>query len=288
MRTLVAGASGLIGREVATLLRQNAHYVRTLSRNPARAAVLAALADDVRVADATAPGSLNGVCDGVEVVISALGAPVSPTSRARASYLATDLAANLALLRAAQAAKVRRMVYVSVHAESSYVHTRYLRAHAEFEQALRSSGLEYGVVRPTGVFGAFVEMLPMARLGLIPLVGDGAARSNPIHERDVAACAVGVALGSYPGAEIDAGGPENLTRRQIAELAFAAVRKKPRFVETPPWMMRLSARLAGVVNPRTQDFLDFIILASSHDSLAPIHGEMKLGPYLAARAAVRS
>lgn len=280
----MAGGSGLIGREVVTLLKASGHFVRTLSRNPKRAAALQGVADDVRVADATKDGDTASVCHEIEIVVSALGAPVSPSSPARASYAETDLVANLAVLAAARAATVRRMVYVSVHSEPSYSHTRYLRAHIDFENALRSSGLEHGIVRPTGVFGAFVEMLPMARLGLIPLVGDGRARSNPIHERDVAERAVSMALGAQRGVEEDVGGPEILTRRQIGELAFQAVRKKPRFVSSPPVMMRLSARLIGVVNPRARDFLDFIIQASLADCVAPAHGRHTLGPYLASKA----
>jgi uncharacterized protein YbjT (DUF2867 family) len=284
MKILVAGASGLIGREVLGLLKTGGHHIRTLSRDPVRAARLSTLADDVRLADAAMPASLDGVCDDIDVVVSALGAPVSPASLMRTSYLETDLVANLAVLNAAQAAGVRRFVYVSVHVEPSYAQTRYVRAHAEFENALRASGLEYGIVRPTGVFGAFLEMLPMARFGVIPLIGDGRALSNPIHECDVAACAVDLALRAEAGLELDAGGPEVLTRRTIAELAFRAVRKKPRLPSSPPGIARLSSTMIGLVNPRARDFIDFITLASTHDCVAPSRGEHRLGPYLEAKA----
>lgn len=281
-RVLVAGGSGLVGREVAGLFKARGCFVRTLSKDPKRAKGLQSMADDVRIADATRPEALSGVCDGIDIVVSALGAPISPSSLARASYLETDLVANRALLAAALAAKVRRLVYVSVHAEPGYAQTRYLRAHLEFEDALRGAGIEWGIVRPTGVFGAFVEMLPMARLGLIPLIGDGSARSNPIHEKDVAGRVAAAAFGQSREALEDVGGPEILTRRQIAERAFRAVGRRPRFMKTPPAMMRLSARMIGLANPRARDFLDFIIPASLADCVAPVSGELTLGPYLAA------
>jgi uncharacterized protein YbjT (DUF2867 family) len=284
MKILVAGASGLIGREVLGLLKTGGHHIRTLSRDAGRAARLSTLADDVRLADATTPASLDGVCDAIDVVVSALGAPVSPASLTRTSYLETDLVANLALLGSARAAGVRRFVYVSVHVEPSYAQAHYVRAHTEFEKALRASGLECGIVRPTGVFGAFLEMLPMARFGVIPLIGDGRALSNPIHERDVAARAVDLALGAEVALEVDAGGPEVLTRRAIAELAFRAVGKTPRLPSSPEAIARLSSRLIGLINPRARDFIDFITLASTHDCVAPNHGEHRLGPYLEAKA----
>jgi uncharacterized protein YbjT (DUF2867 family) len=284
MKILVAGASGLIGWETLGLLKTAGHHIRSLSRDPGRAARLSAVADEVRLADAKAPRSLEGVCDSIDVVVSALGAPVSPASFARNSYLETDLAANLALLSVARTAGVRRFVYVSVHIEPSYAETRYARAHTDFEDALRSSGLEYGIVRPTGVFGTFLQMLPMARLGVIPLIGDGRALSNPIHERDVAACIVDLALGPGTQAELDAGGPEVLTRRAIAELAFRAVLKKPRLPTSPPEIARFSAAMIGLVNPRSRDFIDFITLASTHDCVAPVRGQQRLGPYFEARS----
>jgi uncharacterized protein YbjT (DUF2867 family) len=283
MRFLVAGATGLVGREVVALLKTSQHFVRTASRNPGRAAAMKDLVDDVIVADATRPGSLAGICGSIDVVISALGAPVSPMSMSRTSFMETDLVANRALLEEARSSGVRRFVYVSVHPEPSYAETRYLRAHAEFEAALRASGLEFGVVRPTGIFGAFAEMLPMARLGVIPVIGDGSARSNPIHEIEVARHAVEIATGSGSGPIRDVGGPDVLTRREIAELAFAALRRKQRCWSTPPGVMRASARAIGLVNPRNGDFLDFIVRASLSDCVAPMAGELRLAAYLESR-----
>lgn len=112
---LVVGASGLIGGEVVGLLKARGHYVRTRSRDPGRAAKLKAMADDVRLGDATLPGTLDGVCAGIECVVSALGALVSPSAKGTRSFADVDLAANLALLAEAKRAGVRRYIYVGVH-----------------------------------------------------------------------------------------------------------------------------------------------------------------------------
>lgn len=68
-RVLVAGGSGLIGREVVALLKSRGCFVRTLSKDPRRAKVLESIAHEVRVADATRPLGLSGVCDGIDVVV---------------------------------------------------------------------------------------------------------------------------------------------------------------------------------------------------------------------------
>ena len=59
MKVLVAGASGLIGREVVRLLVEAGHSVRTLSQNAERAERLRALTGDVRIADATKEGAFR-------------------------------------------------------------------------------------------------------------------------------------------------------------------------------------------------------------------------------------
>ncbi len=66
----------------------------------------------------------------------------------------------------------------------------YARAHESFVVLLRDSGLPSTVVRPTGFFSVFGESLHMARKGRGILIGSGGARTNPVHEEDVAAVCV--------------------------------------------------------------------------------------------------
>ncbi len=72
-RVLVAGATGGIGRRVASLLQADNHTVRVLSRSAKRAR--ACLADDIEIheGDVRDPDSLVGVARDVEFVISAFG-----------------------------------------------------------------------------------------------------------------------------------------------------------------------------------------------------------------------
>src|SRR5262245_27024857 len=102
------------------------------------------------------------------------------------------------------------------------------------------SGLEYGFVRPTGVFGSLAELIAIARKGPLPIIGGGEAITNPVHETNVAE-AVMTAVTAGASCEIDIGGPENMTRRQIAELAFISLNRRPRLLTAPVWVMRIAA-----------------------------------------------
>lgn len=286
MKVLVAGASGLIGREVVRLLVEAGHAVRTLSQNRERAERLRTLTTDVRVVDATGAGALRGVCDGIDVVVSALGAPVLPGGGVRRSFGEVDRLANQRLLAEATAAGVRRFVYVGVYTTPAYADTAYVRAHTEVERQIRESGLEHGFVRTTGVFGALAELVNMAQKGPVPLIGDGSATTNPVHELDVAESVLGAVLA--PGStDVELGGPETLTRRRIAELAFHACRKAPRLIAMPVWLMRVIACFYWFVNRRMAELLAFVIPASTTDCIATAKGTRKLGAYfeeVAARA----
>lgn len=74
-RTLVTGATGLIGHAVVAELRARGHHVAALVRDPVRARSI--LPDDVElvVGDITDPASLPNACSGVDLVFHAAGTP---------------------------------------------------------------------------------------------------------------------------------------------------------------------------------------------------------------------
>lgn len=279
MKVLLAGATGLVGTEVLQLLHEAGHEVRTLSRDPERARKLTQYSKDVRTLDATQEGALGGICDDIEVVISTLGAPVASQAKERRSFKKVDTIANVALIAEAKKAKVRRFIYLGVYGGPIYEDTAYVQSHALVEKALLESGLSYTVVKPTGIFGAFAEFVQMARKGPVPVIGSGAAPTNPVHERDVAEVIMGV-LESGP-ASVDVGGPDVLTRREIVELSFRTIASRPRPLAMPAWLMGLIAGIFRLFHPRMSEFLRFVILASTNPCVAPRVGSRKLAPYLA-------
>jgi uncharacterized protein YbjT (DUF2867 family) len=148
-------------------------------------------------------------------------------------------------------------------------------AHTRVEAAVRASGLGYAFVRPTGVFGALTDFVAMARRGPLPVIAGGAATSNPVDERDVAEALVRATEAAGP-VEVDLGGPEVLSRRDLAALAFTALGRPPRLLPVPAWVMRAAAGAVGVFNPRLGQFLRFVVLVSTSDCVAPAVGTRRL------------
>lgn len=276
---LVVGASGRLGREVVTGLVARDYTVRGTSRDPRRVpapaeAVAARLRD---------PVSLHLACSGVDAVVMAAGSPLSlrPTP-AHPGFRAIDAVGTQHLVRAALGARVRKLVYVSVFAPEGFEGGPYVEAHQEAAEAVRESGLDHVIIQPTGFFSTFDAYLPLARIGVMPEIGDGTARTNPIHERDLASIVVR-ALEEESG-DLPVGGPEVLSRREIAEAAFAAVGRAPRLVQMPDALLRFNARAVRLVDRRLGELITFLDAVSRTDLVAPRRGVEQLSHYLHRRA----
>ncbi|MEV6492926.1 NAD(P)H-binding protein, partial [Actinoplanes sp. NPDC051633] len=253
---LVAGATGMLGSAVAAALHRTGAAVTSLSRSPARAAMLSGIADTVVLGDATRPESLRGAFDGVDAVVSCLGAPMAFRGGDRRSFRELDTVANGNLIPAARAAGVRRFVYVSLLVRPAWADTVYVRAHEEVVEQLERSGLSYGVVRPTGMFPIFDPFLAMARRGIAWIPGDGRAPTNPVHPSEVADACLHV-LDHEETGSLMVGGPEILTRQEIVELAFRAVGRKPHILHVPRPALVAGSALLRPVHPRLSEVTDF-------------------------------
>jgi uncharacterized protein YbjT (DUF2867 family) len=283
---LVTGASGQLGRHVVGALKRRGHRVRALTRDPARlrgALGGDGVADEVARGDLADPASLAGACDGVSAVVGCAGASMDLNAlRDRRSFAEVDHRGNLALLAEARRAGVGRFVYVSLHGGPALARTEYAAAHEAFVAALGESGMPHTVVRPTGYFSFFGEIFRMAAKGRGPVLGDGRARTNPIHEADVAeVCADALASGER---EISVGGPETLTRAEIVETAFRAAGRPPRLMHVPVWVFGAAATVARPLNPRLAALLAFGAAVSQVDCVAPAYGTRTLEDYFRALA----
>ncbi|HWQ35037.1 MAG TPA: SDR family oxidoreductase [Blastocatellia bacterium] len=274
MKILVAGASGRLGSEILDELKERDCCTRALVRHSA----LRAEADEIVTGDARAAAALRGACDGVDVVISAMGASLRPgLTKDRATYRDVAYAANKNLLDEALRAGVRKFIYVSLFGAERLKGVAYADAHEELVRALRASRIDYTVLRPTGFFYVNGEILKLAQRGVGVVIGDGRARTNPVHERDVArACVEAIETNVR---ERTVGGPEIFTRREIVELAFKCLGRPPKVMSISPGAMKTLIRPVRWVDERLYEFLTFGLAVTTTDLVAPPSGCRKLAAY---------
>ncbi|MDH3751558.1 MAG: SDR family oxidoreductase [Gammaproteobacteria bacterium] len=227
-KVLVAGATGYLGRFVVKAFKAKGYWVRALGRSEAKLAPIKELADELFIGEVTDPGSLDGLCDGIDAVFSSVGIT---RQKDGLTYNDVDYQANRNLLTLAEASDVSRFVYVHVLQAEKLQHVAMVLAKQAFVDELERSTLDHSVIRPTGFFSDMEEFLSMARSGRVYLFGDGSNRINPIHGADLAeVCAAAL---TSQDRQLDVGGPEVFTYREIAELAFDVL-DKPRKISCLP------------------------------------------------------
>jgi uncharacterized protein YbjT (DUF2867 family) len=278
-KILVAGASGFLGRHVVRELSARGYGVRALIRDPDKRGLIEGTQDTIAIDLIDAGAQAQDAMEGIDVVFSAAGQPCTLQRIAdRRSFRHVDPQINLALLRAAVAQGARKFVYVTVLAGPQLHDLDYVAAHEQFVDELRASPLDHTVVRANGFFYSYIDLLDFARRGLAIGFADGKARSNPIHEADLALVCV-EAIESE-SSEIEVGGPEIFTRREEIELAFAAVERKTRVLQVPQPLFKAALPLIRLGDRRRGEMLEFLASISRTDLVAPKHGTRLLSDYL--------
>ena len=154
------------------------------------------------------------------------------------------------VLEAAQAAGVRRVLYVSsvavVYRDRPYYH--YAQAKADAEQLVGTSGLDYLIVRPTLVLGpGSAPLAGLRRLALLPIpliFGSGKPLVQPVHVDDLARLlAAALKLPRWGGSAITVGGPDTVSLDQLLLRIRATARpdgRKPVHLPLAPARLVLS------------------------------------------------
>jgi uncharacterized protein YbjT (DUF2867 family) len=279
-RVLVAGASGYLGRQVLRELDARGYDTRALVRDPAKRELVRGSGETIAIDLLADPGEqLRDAMRDVDVVFSAAGQPCTlQRIPDRRSFRKVDPQINRALLDAAVAAGVRKFVYVAVLARPEHRDLAYVAAHEEFVAALQESPIEHTVVYANGFYYSYIDLLDFARRGLAITFVDGSARSNPIHETDLAIACVNAIDSDHQ--QIEVGGPETITRREEIELAFAAVDRKPRVLRVPAPLLKAVLPIMRLTDRRRAEMLTFLAAISATDLIAPPQGSRTLGDYL--------
>lgn len=242
-RVFIAGATGYLGRHLCAEYQRRGWYVIALVRKEPQGTPIAA--DQLVEAQATDSRTLQGSMAGADLVVSCLGI-TRQTDGLR--YWDVDYQANLNLLREAERAGIARFAYVHVLHAKDMARVPMVAAKSAFVAELERSQIAATVVAPTGYFSDMDDFLKMARSGRVWLFGDGSKRINPIHDADLASALADAAEAGI--AWQDVGGPDILTHRELAEIAFASLGRSPKIIFLPDISRRVALRVLPFLAPR--------------------------------------
>lgn len=171
MRALVTGATGKVGHSVALALLERGDQVRALVRDPVRASQVLPADVELVGGDVTSPASLDGACQGCELVFNAMGLPEQWLPD-EARFSQVNARGTEAVVRAAGRAGARRVVHTSTinvfdaapggaldesHLSTAPKDTPYGRSKQEAEALASSAASDFDVdvvfVNPAAVYG---------------------------------------------------------------------------------------------------------------------------------------
>ncbi len=257
MHVVLTGATGFIGRQICGHLLSAGHQVTAVVRDQdaIHRRFPAARTHGVDLNDMVSAEPWGWILDRiapVDAVVNCAGILQSGIGQS-ARAIHTDAA--IGLFDACLARSIRRVVQISAVSAEPAAGTDYARTKAAADAHLATLDLDWIVLRPSlvygqGSYGGTSFLRGLAGLpGVIPLIGDGAQRFQPIHVDDIAATVARCLDPSFPARRVlDPVGPETMTLRQMIEATRAWLDLPPaRFVAVPKLLIRAVARVGDVL-----------------------------------------
>ena len=229
----LTGGTGFVGRRVLSALdaSDDGCTVRCLTRRRQPEGDASGKIQFV-LGDLTEPDTYRAALPGCDVVLHL----AATTGKAKpATYFQVNAEGTRRLLQASKESGVSRFVYVSsiaaVYRNSRAYH--YGHSKAQAEEAVRASGINHLIVRPTVIIGrdsaVWKGLVSLASLPLTPVFGDGQVLVQPVDVDDIVRFLTTLAADDkLPNRAVDLGGPDVLTLESLLQTIRGALGKPDR------------------------------------------------------------
>ncbi|MEH2436475.1 MAG: SDR family oxidoreductase [Nostoc sp.] len=247
---LITGATGGIGRRVVRLLRQREQSVRAFVRLTSRYSELEHRGAEIFIGDLLEERDIQKASRGVKYIISAHGSD--------SDALSLDYRANIELIDQAKANGVEHFVFISVlGADRGYEDAPVFKAKRAVERYLAASGLNYTILRPSGLASNLLPLVEQFReTGLYLLIGDRKNRTSIVSTDDLAKIVVdSVTVEGARNQILPVGGPEILLREDIPRIFGRIFNKEPVIINSPLFAVDGLQSALGLINPQIQKAL---------------------------------
>ncbi len=262
----VFGGTGFLGRRLVQRLATEGATVRVAVRHPEQAwSALGATSRDrvtVHRADVRDQGSVVATVAGADAVVNAVSAYVE---KGDVSFEAIHERGAETIAREAREAGVTRLVLVSGLGADPNSASAYIRARGRGERLVQHAFPDATIVRPGAMFGPgdalFSTLADLARLlPVIPLIGGGHTRLQPVYVEDVAeAITRAIAEPRTAGRIYELAGPGVHTLRDLVGFALRISGRRR-------WLMPLPFVVANI-QARLFEFLSSPLLTTSQVDL---------------------
>jgi NADH dehydrogenase len=249
----VFGGSGFVGRHIVRALAKRGYQVRVACRRPELANFVQPMGTIGQIQTVQANlryrWSVDRAVEGADYVVNAVG--ILFESGRQSFNTVQDFGAR-AVAEAARAAGAP-LTHISAIGADENAESIYARSKARGEQAVRETVPDAVILRPSIIFGPedsfFNRFADMARYSpVLPLLGGGKTRFQPVYVGDVAEAAALSVDGLVAGGKTyELGGPEVLTFRECMERMLEVVDRRRPLVSVPWPIAKLQGAILGML-----------------------------------------
>jgi NADH dehydrogenase len=274
MKVFLTGGTGFVGREVLRQLVASGHTVRALVRSGSEDKLVAKKNVEIYSGDVTDASSLVGALTGCDAVIHLVGIIREFPGRG-VTFKKTHVTATENILEACGEQGVSRYLHMSSNGTRERGSTAYHRTKWQAEGLVRASALDWTLFRPSLIFGSgseFVSMIAdlIRRLPVVPVIGDGQYRMQPVAVEQVAASFVNaLEMPETIGAIYHLGGGDSYSYEEILDLTAQALGKeKAAKIHQPLFMVKPMIKVLQSSEhfPITSDQLTMLLEGNVCDS----------------------
>jgi len=274
MRVAITGATGYVGQAIVQKLLRRDHEVRALVRRPERAGAWRDQGVELVGGDLGERAALRRLLEGAGAVVHLVGIIVETN---RHTFESVHVAGTEAVLDAARQAGTPLLLHMSaLGARDAAGATRYHQTKWRAEETVRASGIPHAIFRPSLIAGPgsppIKTMVDMIRLSpVVPVIGDGRYRLQPIWLGDVAEAFARALERADARGSFDLAGAEALTYHQLLDALEAALGVRRRRISVPVGVARFAAAAGATLPsaaPITSEQLQMLLEGSTTDDNA--------------------
>jgi nucleoside-diphosphate-sugar epimerase len=280
----VTGASGFIGGHLVDALRAYGSSIITLARSETTARALEARECRVVRGDLHDSEAVRALVEGASIVFHVAGLVAA---RNEAEFHHVNAAGTGAVVRAASAAGVARVIHVSSLAVAGPTVagepladgapprpvTSYARSKRAAEEIVARGRVPYTILRPGVVYGPGDRQLLHAfrwgARGIVPVIGDPGQELTLVHVRDLAAALIAATCDRCEGRTYNAVNPEIVTQARLGAAVARAVGQPLRASPTLPAAIVRAALTVNEAAARLRGRAAFLSRDKARDLLAP-------------------
>ncbi|MFM8427836.1 MAG: NAD-dependent epimerase/dehydratase family protein [Chloroflexota bacterium] len=218
MKVLVTGATGFTGSRLVPLLLKNGFEVRVFVRPTSDRSPLSPLEVEWVTGDLANPESFTAALRGVDALIN-----IASLGFGHAE----------SILKSMKEAGVKRGLFISTTAIFTQLNAGSKSVRLAAEEAIRASGLDYTILRPTMIYGSkrdrnMWRLIRLLRITpIMPIFGDGESLQQPIFVDDVAgAVLLALQTDATIGKSYNIAGKAPLTYNQVIDTVASTLGKR--------------------------------------------------------------